>query len=403
MIKTAFILSFLVVVGAILLLRGLGDDSLGFPDADRILMDGVFIRDFLVDLPLAAPYVYPVNYFGQYPALSIGYRPPFFPFVEALFNLVFGVNAWSSRLALFAFAAAGITAWFLIVRRIYNIPLAVLSILVWLSTPFYAQWGWYTMAEVPVVSMSLITAYFFCRYIDTGAVRHIFLTTIFFGLAAWTKQTAVYMGLWFLLYLLTTGKAVDFFRQKAVWASVIVMILILVPLAVMTISFGKMNLYQSIGEMPDNRAARFSWENWSIHLKNLYSLHLTAPVAILGVVGAAMAVYYRDKKALFFATGIISVYVFFSLMVGKNFRYPIFWIPLISVIAVLPIFYLYKNKNFRIEFSSIIITVFVYQVYLVFDRQPSYAKGYKEAAKFVPCLSGCHPYPLHLGCSQSPE
>ena len=23
--------------------------------------------------------------------------------------------------------------------------------------------------------------------------------------------------------------------------------------------------------------------------------------------------------------------------------------------------------------------------------------------KNVPCLSGCHPYPLHLGCSQSPE
>ena len=21
----------------------------------------------------------------------------------------------------------------------------------------------------------------------------------------------------------------------------------------------------------------------------------------------------------------------------------------------------------------------------------------------IPCLSGCHPYPLHLGCSQSPE
>ncbi len=22
---------------------------------------------------------------------------------------------------------------------------------------------------------------------------------------------------------------------------------------------------------------------------------------------------------------------------------------------------------------------------------------------FIPCLSGCHPHPLHLGCSQSPE
>ena len=28
--------------------------------------------------------------------------------------------------------------------------------------------------------------------------------------------------------------------------------------------------------------------------------------------------------------------------------------------------------------------------------------GFKFST-FVPCLSGCHPYPLHLGCSQSPE
>ena len=27
----------------------------------------------------------------------------------------------------------------------------------------------------------------------------------------------------------------------------------------------------------------------------------------------------------------------------------------------------------------------------------------EEAAFLKPCLSGCHPYPLHLGCSQSPE
>ena len=26
-----------------------------------------------------------------------------------------------------------------------------------------------------------------------------------------------------------------------------------------------------------------------------------------------------------------------------------------------------------------------------------------DVANDEPCLSGCHPYPLHLGCSQSPE
>ena len=31
------------------------------------------------------------------------------------------------------------------------------------------------------------------------------------------------------------------------------------------------------------------------------------------------------------------------------------------------------------------------------------ANTFGEKVWFVPCLSGCHPYPLHLGCSQSPE
>ena len=40
-------------VTAVLLLRQIGDSSLGYPDADRILMDGVFIRDFLSDMPIS--------------------------------------------------------------------------------------------------------------------------------------------------------------------------------------------------------------------------------------------------------------------------------------------------------------------------------------------------------------
>jgi len=86
-----------LLVMAVLLLRQLGNDSLGYPDADRILMDGVFILDFLKDLPLTRVYDYTINYFAQYPALSIGYRPPFFPFVEALFNGVFGINTCKPR------------------------------------------------------------------------------------------------------------------------------------------------------------------------------------------------------------------------------------------------------------------------------------------------------------------
>ena len=36
-------------------------------------------------------------------------------------------------------------------------------------------------------------------------------------------------------------------------------------------------------------------------------------------------------------------------------------------------------------------------------KQRSYEKPSGLFACLDPCLSGCHPYPLHLGCSQSPE
>jgi glycosyltransferase involved in cell wall biosynthesis len=78
-----FSLLLVLLVTTFLLLRDIGNTNIVYPDADRILMDGVFIHDFLKDLPLTHLYQYTIEYYAQYPALSIGYRPPFFPFIEA--------------------------------------------------------------------------------------------------------------------------------------------------------------------------------------------------------------------------------------------------------------------------------------------------------------------------------
>ena len=39
----------------------------------------------------------------------------------------------------------------------------------------------------------------------------------------------------------------------------------------------------------------------------------------------------------------------------------------------------------------------------IFDVQDEVTQKIVAALKIEPCLSGCHPHPLHLGCSQSPE
>ena len=72
---------FAVLLGVILLLttKHIGDESYVSQNGDmpRYLMNGVFLKDALRDLPLQNPIEYSQDYFIQYPALSLGFHPPF--------------------------------------------------------------------------------------------------------------------------------------------------------------------------------------------------------------------------------------------------------------------------------------------------------------------------------------
>src|ERR1039458_6496953 len=67
-------------------------------DAPRHAMDGVFYRDFLRDLPFNRIKEYAVDYYLQYPALTILFYPPLLPLAEALFYTLFGVSHFTAQL-----------------------------------------------------------------------------------------------------------------------------------------------------------------------------------------------------------------------------------------------------------------------------------------------------------------
>jgi hypothetical protein len=365
---------------SILLIREIGNPSLGYPDADRILMDGVFILDFLRDLPLDRVYAYTTEYFGQYPALSIGYRPPFFPFIEALFNGAFGINMWSSRLAILAFALIGVSAWYLLVQRIYDTATAFGATMLLVTTPFVAKWGWYTMAELPVLSLAMVTGYCFYRFAESQSVRWLYITAILFSLTVWTKQTAVYLALWFLAYMVVTGTFVKSFRSKHIYIAIFLMLLALIPLAVIMIWLGDMNLRQSIGT---GRTNYLSWDNLQIRLLNLYKHHLTLPVLVLSVSGITWSVLKRDRRAFFFGLLIVFTYGFFTYLDFKNPRHPIFWIPAFTAFAAIPTVYLRERRVYRNLFLSVVLLICGYQIKVIYERPVNYATGYQEAANYI--------------------
>jgi hypothetical protein len=372
-------------VAAVLLLRSLFDTSLGYPDADRILMDGVFIRDFLSELPLTRVYDYTIQYFGQYPALSIGYRPPFFPFLEGLYNLVFGVNMWSSRLALFTFVVVGVSSWYLLINRAFDTLTAFLASLLLVTTPFLVQWGWYTMGEWPVLAMVLLTGYLFYRYSETDTPRYLYGAALALALAMWTKQTAGFALVWILLYTAFSGKLLSYLKRREVWLALLLLVVLVTPLAIVTAWLGAQNIGQSIGtEEFLKNVSRLSWKNFSHHLGTLFQQHLPLPTLILAGVGLAWAIARRDRRVLFFLALILATYAVFTYIVGKNARYPLFWIPAFTALAALPVHYAARHSRTAVALAGIFVAgISGYQSFLAWQRSPSYATGFDEAARYV--------------------
>jgi len=382
--KERLALPFVLLVMSVLLLRSIGDSSLHYPDADRILMDGVFILDFLREMPVDNIYEFATDYYAQYPALSIGYRPPFFPFIEALFNGVFGINLWSSRLAIVVFMLVGVTAWYKLVKRIFGTESAFWASLLMVTMPFISKWGWYTMAELPVLSMALLTAYVFYYYTETQRPGYLYATAILLSLTIWTKQTAVFLPLWFFLYLGVKGQILNCLKRKEFWISVAIVLTWIVPLALITIWLGDQHLAQSIGATESTRsfAWRFKWWNLKHLIIILTSHHLTLPVLTLSLTGMVWAAWKRDPRCLYFVLLIISTYVFFSYLTGKSPRYSIFWIPAFCLFATMPLLYL-RQSSLRIAVIIVLGITSVYQVTQVYAIVPKYSTGYDEAAQYV--------------------
>lgn len=378
------IIAGLVAIAALTLLRQLFNDALGYPDADRILMDGVFFRDFLVDLPLLQPYHYIINYFGQYPALSIGYRPPFFPFVEGVFNLVTGVEIWSSRLALFSFALAGSAAFYLLLRRTFDWLTAAVATLFLVTTPFVAQYGWYTMAEVPVLSMALVTAYFFQRYMSGGKTLDLALTAVALVLALYTKQTAMVLALWMVLYTLGSLRLLEQLRQRRVWVTVILAVVAMLPLVAVTLWLSDQHMAQSVGVgQAATVQAKLQTDRLLALPGHLYKLHLTPPVLAMALLGALWALLQRDRRLWFWLSLILAVYMLFTYIANQNSRYPIFWIPAFCALAAMPIGLAKPGARLRTALVVIALLVGGYQIWQVYAKAPKFATGYDTAAAYV--------------------
>jgi hypothetical protein len=72
-------------------------------DAPRHALNGIFVKDFAAAAPWHDPKTWAINYYLQYPALTILFYPPLFYCFEAITFAIFGVSQLAAQAAVSLF------------------------------------------------------------------------------------------------------------------------------------------------------------------------------------------------------------------------------------------------------------------------------------------------------------
>jgi len=332
----------LVAVVVWLCLGANGRSEFWWNDAPRHAMDGVFVFDFVRDLPQSLSLVqYATEYYARYPCLALVQYPPVFAVAEGLFFAVFGVHAVVARLTVAAFAALGVVAGYALARRFLGRLASAVFVLLTFAAPDVVYWSREVMLETPMLAMMLLASYVFVRFTETGRTTHGVFAGILLTLAVLTKQTAcVLVPVWVGYAVWQRGWHV--LRQRGALAAAALVGVTVVLYAAATLRYSPVITGEVVGSMAGDMAnPRLSWQ-----AALFYPLCLSSQVGwlclALAAAGAAHALVSAVARrcdgacraAVLGALWALTCYLTLTFVIAyKEWRYILVWVPGLALVA----------------------------------------------------------------------
>jgi 4-amino-4-deoxy-L-arabinose transferase-like glycosyltransferase len=349
-------------------------------EAPRNALNGVFILDFLRELPLSDPVGWAQAYYYRYPALTIGVYPPLFHSVLAAFYLVFGVSHATAIACVSVFAFVFAAGTFALARTAASSAVAFATALFVLAAPEVFSWSQQVMLETPMLAFAVWAAYFLNRYMESDRPIDLAVAAALMLASIYTKQFALIIAAALSLALLAS-KGWGLFTRRHVWITGAAVLVGLAPLAVMQAVLGRANVMAATltDRPPDGSFSPFTW--YAEHLDDIVGL----PILALGIAGIAAALARRAWRpprrlalllALWFAVG----YVGLTALPNKEPRYglllaiPIAFAAAYFLGAVLP-------RGWRFAAPGVVAGAAF--AWTLAEPSTTWITGYREAAEAI--------------------
>lgn len=271
--------------------------------------------------------------------------PPFGKSLYGLAEMYLGNPYWISLI----FYLFSIIIFFLFSKELFDNKFIMLTLLLFVTTPFIATQLQQTMLDLPMMFLYLIHTWMFIKFLSNQKYSTLIASGVFLGLATGTKPgvyTPFVLVLGFILIFFTTKKILDLvYYSGSVFAGYVISFYTYFirhpnPIPWLRLHEKQLKFYIH----PDStftvfldqwRLIFFNYQDW--HPDNLFALGDGTLILPLGVVVLVIilikALRKRDKKWIYI-TGLTLVFLIVNTLISIYPRYLMPTIPLFVLMIV---------------------------------------------------------------------
>lgn len=286
---------------------------------------------------------------------TYGYYPPLFDLVTTGYLHIFGVSEVAGRLVAVTFAVLAIWLIFEFAKKTYGTKIGLAASILLGTMPGFFWLSRVTMLETMLIFFFSLAMFAFYSWITKGGNnRALVLSGLTLGIGILAKYQIVVAAIaMFLSVLFLCRKRLKLNLSKLLLIFVIA-ILVVVPWLVMIYHYDGLTKFETLQYvMTEGGQDRPAYSNrfqpipvfylaemaWPFNDITVHPVSL--PIFILGLAGLGMFAYRRTRADIFFLTWFLVVYVFFTVIPNRQWRYVTPLFPILAIAAASFIFFLY--------------------------------------------------------------
>ena len=285
---------------------------------------------------------------------TYGYYPPLFDLVTTGYFQIFGATQVAGRLVAATFSLLAIALLFEFTKKTYGAKNALVASVLLGTMPGFFWLSRVTILETMLIFFFTLVMFAFYSWITKDTYKTLLFTGLALGIGVLAKYQIIVAAIAMLLSILFLCRK----RLKISLAKflliLVVVVLVVVPWFVMIYHYDGITKFQTLQYvMTEGGQDRPAYSNRFQPIPIFYLVEMSwpfndipvnpvsVPIMVLGLCGLGLFAYRRKKQDIFFLTWFLTIYIFFTFIPNRQWRYVTPLFPILAVSAACFIMFLY--------------------------------------------------------------